>query len=289
MAIQPKEFYLPFIKKEKVAKDTYSFYWDSANIDLNFLPGQYVRMTLNIKNRDNRGSSRFFTIASSPLEKEHIMITTKIVENKTLPFRHSGKPVSRRAHPESPTFRDAGQDGYQTVTRQASMTAFGICSSFKKKLLGLKMGDMVKFFGPMGGFILNEEEKNPRVFLAGGIGITPFHSMITYAYSKNLSIPITLIVSFSSVEDLAFHEELSNIAKENSYIKTIYTITHPNVQWKGETGRISEGLIKKYVQDIFKPQYFIVGPPAMVAAIEEVVRNMGAVNEKIFIENFTGY
>jgi len=278
MATVSKEFHLSFFKKEKVAEETYSFYFGSAKQSFSFLPGQYVRMTLDIKSPDNRGNSRSFTIASSPLQKGHIMITTKVVENRTLPFRHSGKP---KAHPESlTTIRDAGQ---------ASMTAFGICSSFKKKLLGLKMGNMVKFFGPMGGFILNEEEKNPRVFLAGGIGITPFHSMITYANVKKLSIPITLVVSFSSVEDLVFYEELSNIAKENSYIKTIYTITHPDVRWKGEAGRISEELIKKYVQGIFKPQYFIVGPPAFVAAIEETIRKMGVSNERIFIENFTGY
>jgi len=244
MATVSKEFHLSFFKKEKVAKETYSFYFDrgSAPLGWNFLPGQYIRMALDIDNPDNRGSSRFFTIASSPLEKEHIMITTKIIK-----------------------------------------------SSFKKRLMELETEELVKFFGPMGGFILNEEEKDQRAFLAGGIGITPFHSMIAYANVKNLSIPITLIVSFSSVDDLVFYEELSNIAKENSYIKTIYTITHPDVRWKGETGRISEWLIKKYVQDIFKPQYFIVGPPAMVAAMEEVVKNMGVSNEKIFIENFTGY
>lgn len=126
MAIQPKEFYLHFIKKEKIAKDTYSFYWDSTNIDLNFLPGQYVRMTLDIKNPDNRGSSRSFTIASSPLEKQHIMITTKIIQ--------------------SPAPDGAGQ------------------SSFKKRLMMLKPQELVKFFGSMGGFILNEEEKDQRAF-----------------------------------------------------------------------------------------------------------------------------
>jgi len=245
MAIQPKEFYLPFIKKEKIAKDTHSFYWDSTNIDLNFLPGQYVRMTLNIKNPDNRGGFRSFTIASSPLEKQHIMITTKIIK-----------------------------------------------SSFKKRLMILKPQELVKFFGPMGGFILNEEEKENRVFLAGGIGITPFHSMITYAFSKNLSIAITLLVSFSTAEDVFWYEKLQDIAKKNPNIRVIYTVSHPEesrIKWNGETGRISENLIRKYVQDIFKPQYFIVGPPAMVAAMEEVVKNMGVSNERIFIENFTGY
>lgn len=246
----PKEFYLPFLKKEKVAKDTHSFYFDRvkrgfASEQFDFLPGQYVRMTLDIKNPDNRGNLRPFTIASSPLEKNHIMITTKIIK-----------------------------------------------SSFKKRLVDLTSQEKVKFFGPMGGFVLKEEEKDSRVFLAGGIGITPFHSMITYAHVKKLSIPITLIVSFSTIEDVVFKEELEDIANKNPHIKVIYTITHPEeskMTWKGETGRISEDLIKKYVPEILTPEYFIVGPPAFVAAIEEVVENMGVPSEKIFIENFTGY
>lgn len=116
--------------------------------------------------------------------------------------------------------------------------------------------------------------------------------MITYAFSKNLSIPITLLVSFSTTEDIFWHEKLQGIVKKNPYIRVIYTISHPEeskVQWNGETGRISEALIKKYVPDIFKPLYYIVGPPAMVAAIEETVRKIGVSNERIFIENFTGY
>lgn len=240
-----REFYLPFIKKEQIARDAYSFYFDRTKADLSFLPGQYVRMTLDIDNPDNRGNSRPFTISSSPLEKNHIMITTKIIE-----------------------------------------------SSFKERLIELASGEKVKFFGPLGGFVLKEEEKDNRVFLAGGIGITPFYSMITCANAEKLSIPITLIVSFSTIEDLVFYEELSDIAKKNLSIRVIYTVSHPEEsksKWNGEIGRISEALIKKYVSNILEPQYFIVGPPAMVAVMEEVVFKMGVPNEKIFIENFTGY
>lgn len=235
-------FHLPFIKKDKVAKDTYSFYFSRAQLDFDFLPGQYIDMILPIKNPDYRGSERSFTISSSPSDKNHIIITTKIIK-----------------------------------------------SSFKKTLINLKSSQLVEFNGPWGGFVFKEEETFPRVFLAGGIGITPFHSTIAYAHSKNLSIPITLFVSFSGWEDAVFYKELSDVSKENPNIKIIYTITHPDDQWKGETGRISEALIKKYVSDISKPLYYIVGSPDMVAAMEEIVLGMGVPNERIFIENFTGY
>lgn len=242
METRQKKFYLPFIKKEEVAKNTYSFYFDRAQIDFDFLPGQYIEMTLPIKNPDYRGSERFFTIASSPLNKNYLMITIKIIK-----------------------------------------------SSFKKALMDIKPMQLVEFTGPWGGFVFREEQAFPHVFLAGGIGITPFHSMITYANTKNLSIPIILFASFSAREDIVFHKELSGISRINPNIKIIYTITHPDDQWKGETGRISEELIKKYVSNILEPRYYIVGPPSMVSAIEEIVLEMGVPNERIFIENFTGY
>lgn len=242
MKNEQKDFYLPFIKKEKIAKNTYSFYFSRAQVDFDFLPGQYIDMVLLNKDLDNRGSERSFTISSSPLDKNYLVITTKIIK-----------------------------------------------SSFKKTLINLKSYQLVEFNGPWGGFVFKEEETFPRVFLAGGIGITPFHSMITYANTKNLSIPIILFASFSTQEDIVFYKELSDISKENPNIRVIYTITHPDSQWKGEKGRISEELIKKYVKDIYKPQYYIVGPPNMVAALGEIVLKMGVRNERIFIENFTGY
>lgn len=247
MSTQSKNFYLPFVKKEKVAKDTYSFYFNriSAPSGWDFLPGQYIQITLAIQNPDSRGASKVFTIASSPLQQQYIMITTKIIQ-----------------------------------------------SSFKKKLVELVPGEKVKFSGPFGGFVLNEEEKDRRVFLAGGIGITPFHSMITYAHKKNLSIPIVLIVSFSTAEDVFWHKELQEISTKNPNIKVVYTVSRPeesNTKWNDEVGRISDVLIKKYVQNIFKPLYYIVGPPKMVAAMEDIVRQLGVSNKRIFIENFVGY
>lgn len=245
MLSSPKNFNLFFIRKEKIARDTYSFYFDlKQEKDFYFTAGQYIRMLLDIENPDDRGSSRFFTISSSPLEKDYLTITTKIIK-----------------------------------------------SSFKNKLLELNSGDSAKFYGPMGSFVLNENIGDERVFLAGGIGITPFHSMIKYAYKKNLSIPLTLFVSFSGAEDVIFYKELSEIASKNPNIKVIYTITHAqeNSNWRGETGRISEEMLKKYIKDINKPLYYIVGPPSMVVGMEDMVSKMGIPNEKIFIENFTGY
>lgn len=240
-----QEFYLPFIKKEQVAKDAFAFYFDRTNVQFNFLPGQYVRMYLPGTDVDGRGDKRPFTIASSPFEKEHIMIVTRVIQ-----------------------------------------------SAFKKRLSELSVGEKIKFYGPMGGFVLYEEEQNEQVFLAGGIGITPFLSMISYVDGKKLPLKIVLFVSFSTVEDVIFKEQLESTAKRSENVKVVYTITKPEeskLPWSGETGRISEALIKKHVTSPLEQLYYIVGPPQMVSAMEELVSTMGVPSQQILIENFTGY
>lgn len=239
-----KQFFSVLLKKEQVAKDTFSFYF-SRPADYDFLPGQYNQVTLPIIAADGRGSSRFFTIASSPLEKEYIMITTKI-----------------------------GQ------------------SDFKKKFFSLSMSEQIQFLGPTGGFILQDTDIFNHVFLASGIGITVFRSMITYVAKKKLPITITLFVAFSAPEDIIYYEQLTRIASENHNIKIIYTVTHPDKsreKWNGETGKITEALINRYVTDSIKPIYYIVGPQVMVDGTEELLERMGIEEGRIKIEEFTGY
>lgn len=263
MPIPPKDFILPFVRKEQVAKDAWTFYFDRVKRDsagpedFDFLPGQYIRMTFDIMEPDERGTGRFFSITSSPLNKEYLTITTRILQ-----------------------------------------------SAFKKTLASLSPGTDVKFFGPVGRFLLDEDDKRPRIFLAGGIGITPFHSMLTYASEKNLLLPITLFVSFSTVEEIVFYDELQKISEDHPNIKVIYTVTRPEVipsaafstageseidVWTGETGRISVDLIKKYAPDFVSSLFYISGPPMMVDAMLALVKEMGVPDEQVKKEKFVGY
>lgn len=176
--------------------------------------------------------------------------------------------------------------------RYIMITTKVIQSSFKMSLLKLESGTPVRFFGPYGTFVLKEDQVFPRVFLAGGIGITPFHSMILFASEKKLTVPLTLFVSFSTAEEAIFYNELMETSKNHPSIKIVYTITRPEESkkpWTGETGRISSDLIKKYFSDVLKPIYMIAGPPKMVEAMEQLVRDIGVPSERIRKENFTGY
>lgn len=167
-----------------------------------------------------------------------------------------------------------------------------IQSSFKKTLFNMTPGTKVSIVAPYGVFILHEEETIPHVFLAGGIGITPFHSMITYAAHKNLNIPITLFTSFQTVEHIVFRDELLEIAKNHSWLKLIETVTKPEeskTPWSGHTGRIDEEFIKENVPDLQNSLFYISGPPAMVDALKEITLKATVPEAHIRTEKFTGY
>ncbi len=238
-------FTLPFIKKEQVAKDTFSFYFDRSKIDFDFIPGQYLRMYLPHADADDRGTTRYFTIASSPHKKDVVMFTIRIFE-----------------------------------------------SSFKRVLHDLKKGEMVQFFGPMGWFLLPKDEEMEKVFIAGGIGVTPFHSLLHFLHDKELTHPITLFVSFKTKEEIVFFEEFQQITKKNKKIRVIYTLTQEqpgDVYWSGEIGRVSEAMFKKHLIDIQKPVYYVVGSPKMVEETKAFLVGLGIDEEKIQLEDFTGY
>lgn len=242
--IVSKPYTIAFLSKKELAKDTYVFYFKRPQ-GFDFIPGQYNRWTLPITANDGRGSSRFFTISSSPLEKDHITVTTKIIQ-----------------------------------------------SDFKKALLQLKEKDEIKIFGPMGQFILDERDSRPRVLIAGGIGITPFHSMLTYAAAKHLSLPLTLFASFSIPEEMVYYDEFKKLEAKHPNIKIIYTITKPQesqVVWNGQTGRISPEMINKYVKDIPNNVFYVVGPPPMVDGTKAMLNAMRIPEDNFKTEQFTGY
>lgn len=248
-----KKFEFPFIKKEKIATDTYTFYFDRVKPfgqlrasggyaeDFDFIPGQYIKLYLQIENPDVRGSSRYFTISSNPTDRKFLTITTKIIK-----------------------------------------------SSFKKKLHSLKSGERVSFFGPIGYFTFNSKSKKPKIFLAGGIGITPFHSILTSLDYKQFKSNILLIVSFSKIEDVIFYEELRKIEKENPNIQIIYTLTKEKFDGF-ENGRIDKEMILKYCPDYKKSEFFIVGSVAFEGNFLVILKEMGIKEKNIFSENFPGY
>jgi ferredoxin-NADP reductase len=178
------------------------------------------------------------------------------------------------------------------LTQELDITTRIVQSSFKKALFNVSPGQEVKFFGPIGRFVFDEEELNPRVFLAGGIGITPFKSIIDYVYQKKITTPITLFASFTTREDFVFYEELQKISQEMPSIKVVFTVTKPELSqatWTGETGRITDLMIKKYVPDLANCITMSCGPGAMLEAMVKLMTDLGVSPQNNRKEVFTGY
>lgn len=161
-------------------------------------------------------------------------------------------------------------------------------SGFKRTLSELPLGTTVEV-GPIAGvFTLPEDTQKPLVFIAGGIGITPFMSMLTYVKETSIPYKITLIYSNRDKDSTAFFDELQSCEKDIPNFKLIATMTDdPN--WIGEKRMVDAEFIKEYFPDVNAQSYMVVGPPGMVAAVEKALKEAGVTQENIKIENFTGY
>ncbi|WP_324695165.1 FAD-dependent oxidoreductase [Novosphingobium sp. RL4] len=160
-------------------------------------------------------------------------------------------------------------------------------TAFKRCLADLPAGSPVGIEGPYGDLTL-DGGTTPVVFLAGGIGITPFRSMILDAVGRGLSRDVTLFYSNRSAADAAYLPELEQLASSNPRFKLVATMTDA-ADWQGERGFIDRPMIERHAGDITAPVFYLAGPPAMVAAMEALLLEAGVRSGNIRAEVFTGY
>ena len=176
-------------------------------------------------------------------------------------------------------------------------------SPYKKRLSTLEKGTKVKVRGPEGQFVLHQDYSKPAVFLSGGIGVTPFRSMIKYATDKQLPLQIVMFDSNRNRDNILFKREFDNWAKNNNNLKIIYTISEDHGKqeqqssstasdWQGEYGRIDKAMILKYLDTntLNNSIFYICGPPSMLKAMQSLLQdNLEIPRERIKVEEFTGY
>ena len=165
-------------------------------------------------------------------------------------------------------------------------------TAFKSNLNSLPLGTELLLQGPFGWMTLPRNSTRPAVLLAGGIGITPFRSLV---WSEAESLSARRILLFYSVrvpEEAAFLEELQEMEQYNRRYKLICTVTQPEksrMSWLGETGRISMQMLSKWIPDLSVPIYYIAGPPQMVTGVRQMLVDSGVDEEDIRAEEFYGY
>jgi ferredoxin-NADP reductase len=224
---------------------------EQQNYYLDYKAGQYSVVDLGTK-EDPEGPVRSFTIASSPTEKDFILISTRI--------------------------RD---------------------TIFKKKLASLDLGALVKITAPMGKFVLPDGHTESVVFLSGGIGVTPFRSMVKYATDRQLPLKIIVLDSNRDQDNILYKKEFDECVSKNKNLKIIYTITDerqesssiPPDGWKGELGYINKAMLVKYLStdQLDNSIFYICGPPGMLKAMQKLLQDLHIPKERIKIEEFTGY
>lgn len=166
--------------------------------------------------------------------------------------------------------------------------AIRIEGEFTKRLAALKNGDTVGVSLPQGFFTFNEHKMETTIFLAGGIGITPFMSTLRYVSDKSLQNKITLLYSNKTEESIIFLEELKQIQKENKNIKMIFTLTD-NISniWTGERGMIDNEMIVKYCHPFEEKFFSLCGPLGFMKAISTLLKQNGVKDEYLNMERFT--
>ena len=162
-------------------------------------------------------------------------------------------------------------------------------SAFKRSLAELPVGSEAIVEQPKGEFLLPESTELPYVFIAGGIGITVFRSMLRYIAEENLPHRVTLVYSNRDQESTAFLEELDELEQAIPNLRVVFTMTD-DPGWDGETRRIDAPMLRDHLDaDLGSFTYLIAGPPKMVEAMEELLIGEGVPETQIRPERFSGY
>lgn len=160
-------------------------------------------------------------------------------------------------------------------------------SSFKNALLNLNQGSEIYATNLEGEFVLDTKNKTPLVFVAGGIGITPYRSSVKYMIDKNISRPITLFYIAKNPSEFVYKELFKSA--ERLGVKTVYLVSEPTKEWEGETGHLTLEMIRKYVPEYESSVFYISGPQPMVMAYEELLQKIGNGKIKYKADFFPGY
>jgi ferredoxin-NADP reductase len=162
-------------------------------------------------------------------------------------------------------------------------------SAFKRSLGELPVGAEVDVESPKGNFVLPENTSRPLVFVAGGIGITVFRSMLRYIREERLPYRVTLVYSNRDRESTAFLDELRELEQELPNLRLVLTMTQ-DPGWEGETRKIDSQFFADYLgEDLNEYTFLVAGPPAMTGGMQEALASAGVREENVIAERYSGY
>ena len=161
-------------------------------------------------------------------------------------------------------------------------------TAFKRTLAELEIGDAIEVEEPKGSFLLPEDTSAKYVFVAGGIGITVFRSMLRYIRDEQLPYEVTLVYSNRDRESAAFLDELSELERALPGFKLVLTMTD-EPGWEGESRRIDAAVLQDHLGELDGYSFLVAGPPAMTEAVVAELHGAGVSEESVLADSFSGY
>jgi ferredoxin-NADP reductase len=231
------------VATDHVAEGTAAFSFEVEGT-FTFEAGQTCDLTIvAAPHQDARGSSRTFSIASSPSDAPRVTIATRLTG-----------------------------------------------SAFKRSLLEAEHGLALELEGPFGSFVLHKNAAKPAVFFAGGIGITPFRSLVKDATERSLPHRMTLFYSNRTPESTAFLPDLEAWQQRNPNLRLVPTIAEASgAPWKYHVGLLDAGFVAPHVENWASAIPYLAGPPGFVQAMRAALGEVGADPDNLRMEEFTGY
>jgi len=157
-------------------------------------------------------------------------------------------------------------------------------SSFKKALFKLQPGAELHMADPMGDFVLPKLIQTPLVFVAGGIGITPFHSILAWVAVTGEQRPINLLYGVHTEDEIIFQETF-----QKAGVAPTIVVGDPSSAWGGERGRLTAELILSLGQPSEDALIYVSGPEPMVETLDKDLKKAGLRKHQFVGDFFPNY
>jgi predicted ferric reductase len=176
-----------------------------------------------------------------------------------------------------------------TIASSPAREGLAICAKavgdFTSGLRETRPSDVAYVEMPYGVFSFVYHTADRLIFIAGGIGITPFLSMLRYIRDRNLRKEIILLWGNKTEKDIAFRSELDSMLSEMPSLKVVHILSRQG-NWPGPKGRIDREMLKNHVEDLARGDYFVCGPPSMMKDVRKALYSLGVPRRHIHSERF---